>query len=131
MKDEDSNKGEITEQYQEGAKGIYTKYKPLAHHKDYTLLEVELITGRSHQIRAHFASIGHPLVGDVKYGDASTNRIFAEEFKLKHQFLYAYRLVFKETAEGLEYLAGKSFNSQLPMAFDHIVQQLFDKKVKS
>lgn len=131
LKDEDSNKVEIIEQHQEGAKGIYTKYRPLACCDDYTLMEVELITGRSHQIRAHFASIGHPLVGDVKYGDTGINKLFAEKFKLKHQFLYAYKLVFKEAGEGLEYLAGKSFTSQLPVAFEHIIQQLFDKKVKS
>jgi 23S rRNA pseudouridine955/2504/2580 synthase len=66
LKDEASNRVEILSESEEGAKGVHTKFKPLADNKEYTLMEVELITGRPHQIRAHFASIGHPIVGDVK-----------------------------------------------------------------
>lgn len=128
VKDEASNKVEIIEQQEEGAKGVHTKYKPIVSNQGYTLMEVELITGRPHQIRAHFGSIGHPIVGDVKYGDAKVNKQFAEEFKLKHQFLYAYRLQFRESEEGLEYLAGKSFTCKLPQSFENIVQQMFNKR---
>lgn len=130
LKDEDSNKVEILEQQEEGAKGVHTKYRPVASNGEYSLMEVELITGRAHQIRAHFASIGHPIVGDAKYGDKKTNEFFYDRFKLKHQFLYAYQLVFKEAEEGLEYLTGRSFKSKLPASFENIVQQLFDKRVK-
>lgn len=130
LKDQEQNKVEILEQQEEGAKGVHTKYRPLASDGAYSLMEVELITGRAHQIRAHFASIGHPLVGDVKYGDQRTNQLFFERFKLKHQFLYAYRLVFKESEENLDYLEGKSFQSKLPDSFENILQQLFDKRVK-
>lgn len=130
VKDEEQNKVEILEQDQEGARAVYTRYKPIKSNEDYTLLEVELITGRPHQIRAHFASIGHPIVGDVKYGDKQINKAFRESFKLNHQFLYAYKLKFKEAETGLEYLKGQTFNSKLPDAFENIVQQLFNKKVK-
>ncbi|HYE08921.1 MAG TPA: RluA family pseudouridine synthase [Patescibacteria group bacterium] len=126
LKDEANNKVEILEAQEEGAKGVHTKYRPMASNNEYTLMEVELITGRPHQIRAHFASIGHPIVGDVKYGDKNINKIFLDRFKLKHQFLYAYKLVFKAEEEGLEYLKGSSFTSKLPAAFDSITQQLFD-----
>jgi 23S rRNA pseudouridine955/2504/2580 synthase len=125
LKDEASNKVEILEEHEEGAKGVHTKYKPLATNNEYTLMEVELITGRPHQIRAHFASIGHPIVGDIKYGDKNINKIFLDKFKLKHQCLFAYKLVFKEEEEGLEYLKGKSFTSELPASFERIKQQLF------
>lgn len=126
LKDEASNKVEILEENEEGAKGVHTKYKPLSTNNEYTMMEVELITGRPHQIRAHFASIGHPIVGDVKYGDKNINKIFFDKFNLKHQFLFAYKLVFKEAEEGLEYLKGRSFTSELPASFEKIIQQLFN-----
>lgn len=130
LKDEDSNKVEIMETQEAGAKGVHTKFMPIADNGEYTLMEVELITGRPHQIRAHFASIGHPIVGDVKYGDKNINKIFNDRFQLKHQFLYAYQIVFREAEEGLEYLKGKSFTSKLPASFESITQQLFDKRVR-
>lgn len=130
VKDEEQNKVEILDHDQDGAREVYTRYKPIKSNEDYTLLEVELITGRPHQIRAHFASIGHPIVGDVKYGDKQINRIFRDSFRLNHQFLYAYKLKFKEAETGLEYLKGETFNSKLPDSFESIVQQLFSKKVK-
>lgn len=130
VKDEEQNKVEILDQDQDGAREVYTRYKPIKSNEDYTLLEVELITGRPHQIRAHFASIGHPIVGDVKYGDKQINRIFRDSFRLNHQFLYAYKLKFKEAETGLEYLKGETFNSKLPDAFENIVSHLFNKKVK-
>lgn len=126
LKDEASNKVEILDELEEGAKGVHTKYKPLAANNGYTLMEVELITGRPHQIRAHFGSIGHPIVGDVKYGDKNINKIFFDKFKLKHQFLFAYKLVFREAEEGLEYLKGRSFVSELPASFEKIRQQLYN-----
>ncbi|MCM1056439.1 MAG: RluA family pseudouridine synthase [Firmicutes bacterium] len=79
----------------EGSEGgqnhIETVIRPLSTAKGYTLLEVELITGKSHQIRAHLASIGHPLIGDRKYGDEKVNRLLKEKFGLTSQLLHAYR----------------------------------------
>ena len=90
-----------------GAKEIVTKYRVLEARGGDALCEVELVTGRTHQIRAHMAHIGHPLVGDGKYG---VNR--EEKQKgFKYQALYAYRLAFDPTGEKnlLSYLEGKSF----------------------
>ena len=90
-----------------GAKEIVTKYRVLEARGEQALCEVELVTGRTHQIRAHMAHIGHPLVGDGKYG---INR--EEKQKgFKYQALYAYRLAFDPTKEEnlLSYLEGRSF----------------------
>lgn len=93
-----------------GAKEIITKYKVIAKSGDTSLIEVELLTGRTHQIRAHMAHIGHPLVGDGKYG------INAKDRKLgyKYQALYSYKLRFSFKTDGgtLEYLNGKEFAIQ-------------------
>ncbi len=90
-----------------GAKTAVTKYKTLKSNGDISLVECELITGRTHQIRAHMASIGHPLVGDGKYGRNADNK----RYGMKYQALCSYKLVFKFTtaAGSLEYLNGKTF----------------------
>lgn len=93
-----------------GYKEIITKYRVIDEKGSLSLVEVELVTGRTHQIRAHFSSIGHPLLGDGKYG------INREDKKqgYKFQALYAYRLVFKfkpGERTALDYLNGKSFEA--------------------
>ena len=69
---------------------VDTKFKPLEVKGGYTLLEVELITGRSHQIRVSLSSIGHPIIGDKKY-KSKTNH----QFKIKGQLLHAYKIIIK------------------------------------
>lgn len=87
-------------------KTILTKYKVLKENRLTSLLEVDLLTGRTHQIRAHFASIGHPLAGDGKYG---TNE-FNDKIGMKTQALYSYKLKFEfEDTSELNYLNGKEF----------------------
>ena len=93
---------------QKAAKEIITKYKVIAKNGDSSLIEVELLTGRTHQIRAHMAHIGHPLVGDGKYGVNREDRARG----YKYQALYSYRLKFsfsKESETILDYLNGKEF----------------------
>ncbi len=91
-----------------GAKEIRTRYTTLSVHGDLALLEVELLTGRTHQIRAHLAHIGHPLLGDGKYGINRSDRAIG----YKHQALWSYKLrfSFKEDAGILSYLNGKEFS---------------------
>ena len=91
-----------------GAKEIITKYKVVAKNTDSSLIEVELLTGRTHQIRAHMAHIGHPLIGDGKYGINKSDRARG----YKYQALYSYRLRFSfdtEESTVLDYLNGKEF----------------------
>ena len=91
----------------------------------YTLLQVKLITGRSHQIRAHLASIGHPILGDYKYGSQKTNHYFKIKYGLTSQLLHSYRMVFPNLSGELSYLSGKEFVAKIPEQFRQIKDDLF------
>ncbi len=106
-KDSASNTVEISDSEKRGYKEIITKYRVLSEKRDLSLLEVELVTGRTHQIRAHLSHIGHPLLGDGKYGVNRRDR----EKGYKFQALYAYRLQFdfREESGVLSYLNHKAF----------------------
>ncbi len=106
VKNEEQNRVYVHDKPIEGGKTAITHYKVLAQGRLTSLLEVELLTGRTHQIRAHLASIGHPLAGDGKYG---TNE-FNKKVNMKHQALYSYKLTFDFKSENaLFYLNQKSF----------------------
>ncbi|MBR4290992.1 MAG: RluA family pseudouridine synthase [Oscillospiraceae bacterium] len=108
FKDAKKNKVFVTDKPQPGAKTCQTNYKTLAAAHGLTLVECELITGRTHQIRAQFAHAGHPLLGDGKYGKLD------KRFDRTYQALYSYKLTFtfSSDAGALEYLNGKSFQVQ-------------------
>lgn len=99
---------------EEGGKTALTKYEVRKRYPGYTLVEADLITGRTHQIRVHFASIGHPLVGDEKYGDFASCRLVKERTGLDSQFLHAYKMSFSSLAGALSGLSGKSFEAAMP-----------------
>ncbi len=107
-KDSANNMVDISEEKKNGYKEIITKYRVLEEKKDLSLVEVELVTGRTHQIRAHMSFIGHPLLGDGKYGINREDKHKGYKF----QALYAYRLEFKFKSKGsaLDYLDGKVFS---------------------
>ena len=105
LKDSDKNQVKIFDKQVKGSKNIITKYKVVSEKNGASLLEIELVTGRTHQIRAHMSYIGHPLLGDGKYGINKDDR--AKGYK--YQALYAYRLRFDfdDNSGALGYLKGK------------------------
>lgn len=104
---------------------IETAYRPIITGEGYTLLEVELITGKPHQIRAHLASQGHPIVGDFKYGDLQNNKRIKNHYGLQHQLLHAFRVEFPRTDEpaGI-HLSGKNITAPCPELFVKIQKEL-------
>ena len=125
-KDEDRNQVRISKREGMGAKTM-TKYRPIAHAKGYTLLEIHLITGKTHQIRAHMQSIGHPVVGDRKYGAEHSNEKFRREYGLSNQFLHALRVEWNEKDGPMGYLYGKEMTAPLPKTLQDICDGLFGK----
>ena len=107
-----------------GAKEIITKYRIVAKSGDSALLEINLLTGRTHQIRAHMAHIGHPLVGDGKYGHNKSDK----QKGYKYQALCSYKLRFSLSDEStaLDYLRGKEFS--IPKSDIYFTKDYFDKK---
>lgn len=101
---------------------IKTQYIPLANNGNITLLKVKLITGRSHQIRAHLASIGHPIIGDGKYGQEEINQVFQKKYRLKNQLLHSYQLIMPNITGTLSYLSNKVFSAPLPEKFKDIIK---------
>ena len=105
----------------EEPKRIRTKYEPIATDGRFTLLKVTLLTGRSHQIRAHLASLGHPIVGDSKYGGVS--KVNPSGRTVKYQLLHSYRLEFPKLAEPFVYLSGRVFEAPLPGYFGSVLKE--------
>lgn len=102
---------------------IETEYEPLAWNGETTLLKVHLITGRTHQIRAHLTSIGHPLIGDTKYGNEKINRQYRTKYHLKWQLLHAYDLVFPKLSPPFEALSKRQVTAPVPKEFYQIIKE--------
>ena len=105
----------------EEPKRIRTKYEPIATDGKFTLLKVTLLTGRSHQIRAHLASLGHPIVGDSKYGGVS--KVNPSGRTVKYQLLHSYRLEFPKLAEPCASLSGRVFEAPMPGYFASVLKE--------
>ena len=99
VKDTKKNQSKIQKLESPGASMIETAFTPLCVKNGFTLLQVQLFTGKSHQIRAHLQSLGYPMAGDTKYGNPAVNRKLRERYHLNHQLLHAGRLVLPDIPE--------------------------------
>ena len=90
-------------------KTAQTVYKVVKRYNDFTLLDVTLLTGRTHQIRVHMSYINHPVVGDSKYGNFEINKAFKEKYHFSNQFLHAYKIGFGNLGYPLNNLSKKEF----------------------
>ena len=99
VKDTKKNQSKIQKHESPGAAMIETAFTPLCTKNGFTLLQVQLFTGKSHQIRAHLQSLGYPMAGDTKYGNPAVNRMLRERYHLNHQLLHAGRLVLPDIPE--------------------------------
>ncbi|MDO4261864.1 MAG: RluA family pseudouridine synthase [Eubacteriales bacterium] len=122
-KDPSENRVQILDGPAQDASRIVTEYEPLRMSEEATLLRVRLITGKSHQIRAHLASTGHPIIGDPKYGDPKLNLRYRREFGLNAQLLHAWRLEFPDMEPPLEALSGRRFEAEPPK----LMRTIFEK----
>ena len=104
---------------------IQTEYEPLCCQDGFTLLKVTLVTGRTHQIRAHLASVGHPVAGDYKYGDPAVNEQVKKLYKIHSQMLHSWKLVFPQMAEPLAHIGGQSFTAPAPEEFVRMFPEIF------
>ena len=128
-KDDELNKSTVYDTERPDTKKIKMDVNVLQTNGAFSLLEIELITGRSHQLRAHLAHLGNPIVGDFKYGDNKMNSFFENKFGLTYQFLYAYKVTFKEVPEKFDYLKNKAIAQGLPPMFKKIKKDVFKFRI--
>lgn len=120
VKDPKTNRVSFSKTETAGSVRIETEYRPLCEGEGATLLEVHLITGKTHQIRAHMAAQGHPIIGDYKYGNRKINDRYRSAYGLTSQLLHAARLCIPQQDGVLAGLSGKTVFAPLPELFRRI-----------
>ena len=123
LKNDSHNTVRIYKDKVQGADYIKTSYEVLKVSPGHSLLRVKLITGKSHQIRAHLSFLGYPVIGDGKYGLKSENTTY-RRMGLNSQFLHSYEIKFPEVEGDFSYLSGKSFKADLPERLKKVASKL-------
>lgn len=123
LKNDNHNTVKIYKDKVEGADYIKTAYEVLQVKDGHSLLKVELITGKSHQIRAHLSFLGYPVIGDGKYGLKSENTNY-RRMGLNSQFLHSYEIKFPKLEGEFAYLSEKSFSAKLPERLRKVASKL-------
>lgn len=120
-KDEKNNIVSISQNKADGDY-IKTAYEPICNNGKYTLLKVLLVTGKTHQIRAHLSSIGYPILGDIKYGIIKYNDEAREKYNLSHQLLHSYKLEFEDVEGEMSYISNRTFTAEPDNMFMRILK---------
>lgn len=124
-KDKDQSLVKVVSQNDPDALKMHTIVELVESNQEFSLLKVQLITGRTHQIRVHLSSVGHPIIGDSKYGDFMLNKRIKKEYHLNHQFLHAYQIKFIKPIGCLKYLQDQTMTSPLPKDLLNIKRKIF------
>lgn len=125
LKNQENNVSKVYNDRVPNSKKIAMEVKTIQSNGAFSLIEIELITGRSHQLRAHLAELGNPIIGDAKYGEKKLNSFFNNKFALDYQYLYAYKVIFKNVPEKFSYLKNKTIAEGLPPMFKKIKTDVF------
>lgn len=120
QKNEKNNKVKISKNENDGDY-IQTRIIPIISKENCSLLEIQLITGKTHQIRAHLASIKHPILCDYKYGDKKANDYVKNKYGIDHQLLFSHKIVFPDFTENLIELSGKEISLDIPNIYKEII----------
>lgn len=120
LKDENSG----TVRVSKNGKNALTIVNKFKNYGDFSLVKVVILTGRTHQIRVHLASIDHPVIGDAKYGDFKLNKEFKDLYGFENQFLHAHCLSFGKLSGHLSYLSNKKFTCELPASEQKVLTKL-------
>ena len=105
------------------AREAVTHYEVLERFSGVTHLALRLETGRTHQIRAHLYSVGHPLLGDYKYGNKKWNDIYKKKYKIEDQMLHAYELQLPNMKTPLDNLSKKKIQAKVPEVFWKMIKE--------
>lgn len=118
----DENRVVLSEAYEKGVGTMETEFIPVDANDEASLVRAILITGKTHQIRATLAYLKHPILGDPKYGDATSNRGFFQKTGIRRQMLHAFKVTFPKVEGPFSRLSGKALEAALPRDFQRALE---------